>query len=354
MERPLVVQAVPVAAAPFSSIVTAPGYLVSRQQAEIGPEMSGRITGISVEVGQSVQPGELIAELDDTSARAAIQSAHARQTSAAARLVLAENTFKAAQDSMSRASVTFARRRALHEAGTISDSDLAMAQDALAGAEANFSSAQSGLVTAEADITVAVAGVSDAEAAYGRTQLTAPFAGVVTAVHVSVGDVLAAGTPVISLADPGQLAIEVRLDEQALASLQIGQPASVTFRAAAGHIEQARVASIERRLVPDTRQAKALLTLQSIPSAWAIGQRADVTIKTGSSIAIAVPTSMVQWDGEDAFVFVSTADRAERRAIRLGEVGGDAVAVTAGLEPGDVVIDGDGLRRWRRVEVSGP
>ena len=261
LERPLPVQSVELVAAPFSSLVSAPGYLVSRQQAEIGPELAGRLTGISAEIGQALQAGDLIAQLDDASARAAVASAQAREASAAARLVLAEATLEAAQDSMSRASATFARRQALHAAGTISDADLTTAQDALAAAEAQLASAQSGLATAQADVTAAAAGISDAAAALGRTRLTAPFAGVVTAVHASVGDVLAPGTPVASLADPTQLAVEIRLDEQALASLALGQPASVSFRAAAGRSDRAQIASIERRLDPDTRQARALLTL---------------------------------------------------------------------------------------------
>ena len=230
---------------------------------------------------------------------------------------------------------------------TTSDTTLKAAESALITAGRNLELVRAGatraaLDQAEARVEVARASLRDVEAQLKRTQITAPFSGVITRASIETGEI-AGQTPVFSLISSGELEIESFIPEIYIADVTVGDAARVELDAYGDALPlTARVVSIE----PAETVRDGVATYRTVFRIDVADERVKPGMTASLSIAtdkrdgvLAVPQGMVRRDGSATFVMVKTAQAAVRRDVVLGELSSSGlVEIVSGLSEGDVVL----------------
>ncbi len=319
------------------SVLDASGYVVARRQATVSSKITGRVVEVSIEEGQRVKAGQVIARLDDANARAAVALAKARRAEAKASL-------DAALVALKNARPTFARDERQYELKVISAESFDTAKAAFDAARSSADVAAQALGVADADLAVAQRDLDD-------TIVRAPFAGVVTVKAAQEGEMVSpvsAGggftrTGIGTIVDMSSLEVQVDVSESFIHRVRAGQAVTIQLNAypdwtIPGHViaviptaDRAKAtvpvrvafASKDARILPEMGVRVSFLT-DSRPSASAAPARA----------AVVVPTDAVQSDGDTGVVYVIRRDKVERRAVRLGARTDAGQLVLAGLPSG--------------------
>ena len=181
-------QGVRVSVSPVDSLIylptySAPATAVSLNESRLSVETSGRILGIPVHVGDSVESDGLLAELECSTNRSAQREAAAQVSAAKAQLTLAERQIK--------------RTRILMKERNVSEEIL--------------NQREAELLTAQANIAARQAALENADLAVRHCRITAPFAGVVTQRLANEGEWITPGQPLVRLLDTERLEVSAQI-----------------------------------------------------------------------------------------------------------------------------------------------
>ena len=334
------------AAAGPGTILDASGYVVARRQATVSSKITGKVVQVSIEEGKRVARGDIIARLDDTNARAALDQARAARAQAEANLT-------AAQVAFDNAGPTFKRNEQQLEKAVIS-------QQTFDTAKAAYDAARTGLDVAKRAVEVARSAVSYAERNLDDTIVRAPFAGIVTVKAAQEGEMvspISAGggytrTGVGTIVDMESLEIEVDVSENFINRVHAGQRASAKLNAYPDWDIPAHVIAI----IPTADRAKATVKVRiglevsdprvlpemGVRVAFLETASESTPAQTSSgSRALVVPVAAVQTNGDVGVVYVVNDGAVERRSVKLGtRVAGNQV-VLSGLTSGARIAVGD-------------
>jgi RND family efflux transporter MFP subunit len=310
---------VPVGVVTVGDAVAGQGPLVSgvvraRQEATLAFVVPGRVTRMLVNEGDRVVAGQLLAQIDTVEVDAGVAASRAEQV---------------------RAEADLARQRELFAKGWVTK----------ARVEA-------------AEATAGAARASTASRSFSQryARITAPSAGTVLARTAEAGQIVAAGTPVLTVSQAGGgLVLRVALTDAQLASLRIGQITSVRFSALSGTPVAARVIELGGRGDARTGTFEAELALPPLAGlrSGMIGEaRLPAVARSGS---LAIPASAVfQARAGEAFVYVVDADtKAQVRQVSTGRIDDRAVEVLGGLAAGEKIVS-KGLSRVRAGDIVAP
>jgi membrane fusion protein (multidrug efflux system) len=219
---------------------------VSGNVVQITPQIAGTVVKIAADDTQFVNAGDTLVALDPADAKIALEQADAKlaKTVREVRSLFATTAqLKAAVDmrnaDVARATEDLNRRQRLAASGAVSGEELQHARDALASARAAQSAAQQELAATEArtdrtavsshpDVLAAAAQVHDAYLDVARTQLPAPVSGFVAKRSVQLGQRVAPGAPLMAIVPLDQVWVDANFKEPQLATMRIGQAASLT------------------------------------------------------------------------------------------------------------------------------
>jgi HlyD family secretion protein len=197
---------------------------------------------------------------------------------------------------------------------------------------------------AQAAVDQAQIAVEQAQRRLDNTKLTAPWAGVVTAVNVTEGGLAQPGAPAIGLADLSRFHVNVKIDEVDIASIAEGQPASVELDALPGNRLAGRVSKIAPAPAADPTGLIAYqvtIFIDPTDAALRTGMSATVTITSNSrQNVLLMPNRAVQVERETGKTYVErSVDGASQRVeVRLGLRDEQQSEVREGLADGDRVI----------------
>jgi RND family efflux transporter MFP subunit len=334
------------AAAGPGTILDASGYVVARRQATVSSKITGKVVQVFIEEGRRVARDEIIARLDDTNARAALEQARAARAQAEASLA-------AAQVAFDNAGPTFKRNQQQLEKAVIS-------QQTFDTAKAAYDAARTGLDVAKRVVEVARSAVTYAERNLDDTVGRAPFAGVVTVKAAQEGEMvspISAGggytrTGVGTIVDMDSLEIEVDVSENFINRVHAGQRASAKLNAYPDWEIPAHVIAI----IPTADRAKATVKVRiglevsdprvlpemGVRVAFLESPSESAPAQTSSvSRALVVPAAAVQKNGDVGVVYVVNDGAVERRSVKLGtRIAGNQV-VLSGLTSGARIAVGD-------------
>lgn len=287
-----------------------------RVESRLGFRVSGKLLRRMVDVGQHVRAGEALAQLDAQDFKLSVDAARAQLAAALANRDLAGADFKRFKD--------------LRDQNFISAAELERR-------EVTLKSAQSQVEQAQAQL----AGQSNQS---GYTTLLADAAGVVTSVDAEPGQVLAAGTPVVRIAQDGARDVVFAVPEDKVVKIKLGS--AVTVRAWASQtVAQAKVREISASADPVTRTFTVKAALASA-DAWPLGSTVVAVAQAldrSGPVFVKLPTSALQHDGDTAAVWlVERASMTVRlQPIAIATADGNEVVVASGLQPGmEVVVAG--------------
>ncbi|HEY7688421.1 MAG TPA: efflux RND transporter periplasmic adaptor subunit [Dongiaceae bacterium] len=285
--------------------IRAVGTLRSNESVVIASEVTGRILEIAGAEGQEVVRGRVILRLDP-----AIYEAELAQARAA--LALSQRNFKRANDLKASGAGT---ARALDEATASLRSD--------------------------------EAAVSLAEARLAKTQIAAPFSGVLGLRRMSAGAYVNPGDMIVNLEQIDPLKVDFRIPENALASANVGQPVIVTIDALPGQTFEGQVYAVDPQVDETARNIILRATLPNPDGRLRPGLFARVSLVVERhENAILVPERALVPMAEDQFVFRVVEGKAVQTRVRLGERVGNEVEVIEGLTAADLVIT-DGVLKIR-------
>jgi RND family efflux transporter MFP subunit len=291
-----------------------PGEIRSAFESQLGFQVAGRIVARMVDPGDRVRAGQPLFRIDGADYARALDSA-AAQTGAA-------ETAAAAQQA------DLARSTALLKQGFIS--------------QAEFDQQKASTDQARAQLRAASTQRGTAAAQVGRTVLTAPRAGIVTQVEGEVGQVVAAGQSVLTLADRDKAEIAVSLPDGGLGPVQRAKRMTVTLWSDPGRRYEARLRSIAGAADPATRTFAARVSIVAPDAPLHMGETAELQIESDRApTAMLVPlTAVVQDAGKArAWILDRRSMKVEPRAVTIGAAQGDRVAVLSGLRPGDTIVN---------------
>lgn len=268
------------------------------------------------EVGQRVAKGEVLAELaspEGAAARGQYGSVAARQTQAEA---------------------AFAREKELFARGISSRLEYQQA-------EADYLAARSETEQLRAQL----AGFGVAELGGSQARLRAPLAGVIVEKNVAVGDAVAAGTPLYTIADPESLWIEVALPENRVGQARVGAQVEAHFDGLPGSIFSGRIVTVGAALDERSRTLKAVAEISNPGGRLKAGMFGQVKLLAGvASSSLVVPTAAVQSIDQGNYVFVRQApDLFEVRRVETGVKEQGLVTILFGLSPQDEVVVAQGF-----------
>ncbi|WP_162301248.1 efflux RND transporter periplasmic adaptor subunit [Nitrincola tibetensis] len=290
------------------------GNLRAQQTFDLFAREEGQLLHLPYHPGDRVEKGAVLAELDDT------------QLSAQRRRVMAE---------LGRADSDLQRARSLAGRNLISAEELQRRETDLA------------VLRAERDLL-------DVRIAFAK--MTAPFTGVVTQRLVEPGAFLAKNTHLLSLSDPSVLRVDLRVSEQELVLLSVGDEVELQIDTAGSERFQAYISRIYPDIDPITRRGQLEITASSLPSSARSGQLVRVRLTSAIAERLMVPFSAIRVEGESYVYVVSQNHEVEKRSIQLGQRIADQVEVVSGLSNGEsIVIRGFmGLTEGRRVTPVTP
>jgi HlyD family secretion protein len=275
---PVKVQTTRVGTGSVSPEIFGVGQVEAQRSWMVGPTVAGRVRAVQVDVGDTVQPGQPLAEMDpvDLDQRiAALDAAMARAQSAqqAAAAQLAD-----AQARRALAAANFKRNQDLANQNFISAGALEARTQEVASASAGVQAAQANLSGSAQDATRLQAERAALVQQRGRLLLVAPAQAVVTTREAEAGSTVVAGQAVLRLVDPASLWVKLRVDQGRSAGLAPGLAARIALRSRPGETLVGTVARVELLADSVTEERLAMVAFDTLPAGVSVGEMAEVTL----------------------------------------------------------------------------
>lgn len=282
------------------------GVVEATQQGTIAAQTNGQVVAVHVDVDDVVKQGDVIVELKSTEQRSGVDSARAALAAAKARL-------KKAQASFDRTREVFAKQ---------------------AVSRAHMDEVTAELKSARAAVTSAKAAIGRASEQLQYTQVTAPYAGIVTARHIEVGEIAQPGTPLLTGLSLARLRVDVDLPQSIAPAIRKRASAEVRVDGAA-----VKATHITVFPIADARSGTFTTRVElpeNTPGLYP-GMHVKVAFETAIRNVITIPNTAIAQRSEVVGVYLlDEDDRPRFQQVRLGRpVGSDATIVLSGLNKQD-------------------
>ena len=306
------------------------GSVQPERRADLRAEVSAVVLQVLKENGEAVHKGDLLVRLDDTAIRDSLQSA--------------DESARAAAQAFDQAQRQYARVKTLQAEGMSS-------QQALDDAEVRRNTAQSDRVAADSRAVAA-------RQQRTRTEVRAPFDGVVSDRKVSAGDTAAIGKELLKVIDPGSMRFEGLVSADRMGDIQVGQ--AVQFRI--NGFDKAefvgKVRHVDASADEMTRQVAVIVDFAPGTAPKVAGLYAEGRIASGQSQALLLPEGSITKEGDRAYVWRVKDGKLHKTGVTLGERDarrGDVV-IASGIGVGDLVLRSPGstLADGQRAELQKP
>jgi HlyD family secretion protein len=316
------------------------GQVEARRSWLVGPTVAGRVLGVQVDVGQAVQPGQALAEMDpvDLDQRLAALDAslaRAQSTQQAAGAQVAD-----AQARRALAAANLKRNEDLAQQAFISAGALEARAQEVASANAGLQAAQANLGGTAQDLSRLRAERAALAQQRGNLKLVAPAAAVVTARDAEAGTTVVAGQAVLRLVDPASLWVKLRVDQGRSAGLAPGLVARIALRSRPGEVFAGRVVRVEALADAVTEERLAMVAFDALPAGVSVGEMAEVTLALPATAEhLLLPNAAVQQHEGKTGVWRLKDGTLAFAPVTLGVQGLDGtVQVLKGLNEGDTVV----------------
>ena len=271
----------------------------------------GRIVTRSVDIGDRVNAGQLLATLENTTSQNQLDGAQA--------------DYEGAKASAQVAALNVSRMQKLMPTGAIARTQLDNARADWLVARARLKNSESALRNARENL--------------GWTRLIAPQSGMITEVSASAGQVVTGGQSVLTLAtgEARDVVFDIAkpdaIPPQEQAGLRVSLLSDPSVQASAA------LRDISPQAEPQTRTWRVRATLQNPPLAMALGASVTVTLPATGPHGYALPASALSRVGDKPAVYViNPQSQAQLRVVVPAYYTATSVIISGGLEPGDRVI----------------
>lgn len=291
---------------PFVDRLEVLGAAKGRQSVTITSSTTELITGVHFSDGAYVRKGQILVDL-----KAQEQNADISQ----------------AQAALSLAEINYQRWKSLGDQGIAAKASVDQYRTGLQQAQANLAMAKSRL---------------------GDRVIRAPFSGMVGLSDVTPGTLVNPGAPIVSLDDVTVIRVDFDVPDRYLAALHEGVTISARTDAYPDLVINGRIAKLDSRIDQRTRSIKARAEFPNGDGRLKPGMLVRVSVDQSVRQAVAVPQAAVQFDGDQASVFVlarrGSGLVAEQRQVVTGANDAGFVEIKQGLKDGETIV-ADGVNR---------
>jgi membrane fusion protein, heavy metal efflux system len=283
--------------------------------------VAGRITQVRAELGQRVMQNETLA------------------TVYSPELADAQTAFIAARSQLAAHDLALARTQRLFAIGAASRQELEKMDAEKADMTRAVETARARLVLLgiPEDKAQRIASPADVITTF---DVKSPLAGVITKRNANAGLNIDPATPLFTVTDLSDVWVVADLYERDFATVGVGSPVTITTAAYPGLELRGRVNYIDPQVQAETRTAKLRAEVANRADRLRLGMFVDVSVAgRGGRPVVMVPKTAVQMMGTQSVVFVSTGpSRFMPRAVTPGDTIGNDIAISSGLDPGDMVV----------------
>lgn len=291
---------------PVTEETRLPGTVRGAQMAVLTAHGGGQVTAVAVEAGDRVKAGDVLVEVDTGDARAALALAQAQRTQA--------------QVDWRQAQADEKRYSALLKQGAITKRDYELVKQRYDATRAAYQAARRNLAAARERLGYAV--------------VRAPFSGLITERRVDPGDIVPAGSALMTVAG-GHLEVRVYAGESVFTRIHDNTPVRVRID---GNDYDAAITQLVSAADPVTHSHLIKLALPD-GAPVAVGAYAVAVFSTGVSRTVTVPaTSLVRRAGITGVLVVDDHDTAHFREVRTGSTADNTTVIAAGLSAGERIV----------------
>lgn len=310
------------------------GSLQPEKRADLRAEVSAVVLQVLKDNGDKVRKGDLLVRLDDTAIRDGLNSA--------------EEAKRAAQQSFDQTQRQLERLKTLSTSGAVS-------QQAMEDAEIRRNNAQSDLVAASTRVV-------QARQQLERTEVRAPFDGVISSREVSNGDTAQMGKALLKVIDPRSVRFEGFIPADQSANIQVGQPVQFRISGYNDQIFDGKVQRVNPLANAATRQVGVTVSVdwEKIPAV--AGLYAEGYVQSSTRDSLLVPISALVIEGDKNFVWIAKDNVLSKKEIKVGarDARSGAMEVLTGLTAHEQILSHpssslvDGAKYELQVAMAAP
>ena len=290
--------------------VTYTGEIRARHEADLAFRVSGRLQQRRIELGDIVQPGQPLAQLDPEDLRLASDAAGALVSAAESELATARAEHQRNAELLARKFIS----------------------------QAAFDAKTHALRSAEARLEQSLAQLNVAKNQRQYTTLSSPYNAVVTAILAEAGQVVGAGQPIVRVARPDEKEVLIAIPEHRRDEIRAARSLTVDLWAN----PKIQVPGVLRELSPiadpATRTYAARIRLIDPPAELALGMSARVRVGAGDGQPLLVPLAAILDRGQGPAVWIAAEGKVTLRPVTVGQFLENGAIVTSGLQANDQVV----------------
>ncbi len=321
-------------------LLEAVGTVRAAHTSDLASQMMGTIVEVRVRAGDRVEQGQVLALIDESQPKAAVEQATAAEGAA-------RKEVKAAESENALAEATMKRYQQLYDKKSISPQEFDEVKSRFQTAAARHEMAQAGQAQAEAALT-------QAKKTYDYTRIRAPFSGLVTDRKADPGTLASPGLPIFTLEDTRNYRLEASVDESDIRLVRPGQTVAVTVDSLDDKEMQGKVSQIVPAADPGSRTFIVKIDLP-VDAKLRSGLFGRANFARGERSVVLIPRTATVVRGQLQGVYViDQNETANLRYVTLGKSAGPQVEVLSGLQEGERLIVAPGERELggKRVLVK--
>jgi membrane fusion protein, multidrug efflux system len=289
------------------------GSVQPERRADLQAEVSAVVLKVLKENGDSVRRGDLLVRLDDTAIRDTLTAAEAAE--------------RAAQHALEQGERQFQRMSTLRQSGVVTIEQLEDAETKRNTEQSDLEAARTRVVTARQQLD--------------RTQVRAPFTGIVSERKVSAGDTAQLGKELLKVIDPHSLRFEGLVSADSIGEVKVGQRVMFRVHGFADREFLGTITKINPAANATTRQVEVLVSFADRAQRPEVsGLYAEGRVETRSTTALTIPPTALVRDGDQAYAWRLSNGVLHKVSVNLGDRDprSGEFALAGGLAEGDQLL----------------
>jgi HlyD family secretion protein len=313
------------------------GILTANETVNIFTKIGGQVQTVGADVGNQVNAGQLLLQLDTKELSAQLQQAQAAVQAVKDQSDQATIAIDTANSNLELIQKSYDRAKALFDAGAISQSQLDDAQNKLIQAKNAYENAHKQLNTASGSgLAQAVAAENLLQIEIGNGTIDCPVSGIVSSRKINPGEIAIPGTPLMTVVDISVLKMQGNISQELVPLLAIGKKVSLTVDALPGQILDGEITQIGPVSTSAGQYFPVVISVKN-PGSLMAGMTATASVIIVIPARVIVPLTALRNSGGNDYVFMVRDGIAHRQQVKLGYKNNSEVQVISGLNLKDNV-----------------